>query len=129
MPKLTLVFAALLILLGLGFYLDTGAKTALIPSGAGVLFAVCGVAALREPFRKHAMHLAAALALLGLLGTAPGIPKLIRHLSGTEIDRPAAAAAQAIMALLCIAYVGAGVRSFLAARKAGEGTRVQASDQ
>jgi hypothetical protein len=48
MAKVTLIFAVLLIILGLGFYLGTGSKapTALIPTWFGVALGVFGVLAI-----------------------------------------------------------------------------------
>ena len=119
MPKLTLVLALLLIVLGVGVYLGTQgqSKTALIPAAAGILFATCGVLGYRKPLRQHAMHAGATLAVLGFAGTTPGLLKLVQYLCGVPIERPTAAIAQTIMALLCLGYVLGAVRSFLNARK------------
>ena len=119
MSKITLVFAMVLILLGVGFYLGTGMQqpTSLIPAMAGVLFAICGLAALKETRRKHAMHLAVALAVLALFGTAMGIVNTIKHLTGGYVEHPPAALEKSITAILCLAYVGLSLRSFLAARR------------
>ena len=78
MAKTTLIFAGLLILLGVGGYAAAsagvmGAKaspTALIPAVVGILIGICGVVALRESLRKHAMHGAVLVGLLGCLAGA-----------------------------------------------------------
>ena len=64
------------------------------------------------------MHAAAALAVLGFLGTVPGLIKFFRMLGGAEVARPAAVRSQAIMAVLCVVFVILCVRSFIAARAA-----------
>lgn len=120
MPALTIAFGAVLIALGVAGYFLTGRQsvTALIPAFAGVLFLVLGIVAQKPGARKHAMHVAAALALLGFLGTITGVIKVIRMLGGEEIARPAAARSQAIMAVLCLLFLVLCVRSFIAARRA-----------
>jgi drug/metabolite transporter (DMT)-like permease len=122
-PTLTIVFGALLIGLGVGGYFMTGQQsiTALIPAFAGALFLILGVIAQKPGARKHAMHAAAALAVLGFLGTVPGLIKFFRMLAGEEMARPAAVRSQAIMAVLCVVFVILCVRSFIAARRARQG--------
>jgi hypothetical protein len=63
------------------------------------------------------MHAAAALALLGFLGTVPGIIKLVKWQFGTVPARPAAVVSQSIMALLTLLFVLLCVRSFINARR------------
>jgi hypothetical protein len=58
--------------------------------------------------------------LLGLIGSARGIPAFVSLLGGGEVERPAAAVAQAIMALACAVFIALGVKSFRDARKARE---------
>ncbi|MGE3809713.1 MAG: hypothetical protein AB7K24_34030, partial [Gemmataceae bacterium] len=71
MPPVSLGFGGFLILLGAGFYFGTGmsSPTALIPAGFGVGFAILGAIGMKgDTARKHAMHVAAALGLIGCLG-------------------------------------------------------------
>ena len=119
MPGLTIVFGALLIALGVAGYFITGAQswTALIPAIPGVLFLLLGIVAQRPGARKHAMHAAAGLALLGAAGTIPGLVKFFRMLGGATVERPAAVRSQAIMCVLCVVFVILCVRSFVAARR------------
>ena len=71
MPKSTLVFAALLIALGAGAFLGSGSRTALLPAYAGLVLAILGGLALAfERGRRHLMHVAAVVALLGTLAPA-----------------------------------------------------------
>ena len=63
------MMGVLLVIQGFGFYVGTSSKstTALIPSFIGLPMLALGILAWRESARKHAMHLAAAVALLGFL--------------------------------------------------------------
>jgi hypothetical protein len=100
---ITIVFGAVLVLLGLGGYFgsDTQSMTALIPAFFGVPLALLGLLALKDSLRKHAMHLAAMVGLLGFLGAA-----------GSLINK-----LQALMAIVCAVFVGLCVRSFIQARR------------
>jgi hypothetical protein len=123
MPKITILFGVILIVLGVVGYVATGgvSVTALIPAFFGVVLVGLGVLAQNERYRKHAMHFAVMLGLLGFLGTARGLMALPRLVSEGGVDRPAAVAAQGVMAILMIVYVALGVRSFIAARRAPSG--------
>lgn len=119
MSRTTIWLGGILIILGTVAYIWTQgvSVTALIPSFFGVPFLVLGLLALKESRRKHAMHAAAALALIGLLGTAGGFAKIVTMLSGGDVERPAAAIVQSMMAALCAIFVGLSIRSFLLARR------------
>jgi hypothetical protein len=119
MASTTLTFGVVLILLGLASYLLTGmvSLTALIPSAFGAVLALCGTIARDDRWRKHAMHAAVLIAVLGFGGTVPGLMKIGSVLDGTA-ERPAAVIAQTIMAVLMLIYVLLAIRSFIAARAA-----------
>ena len=119
MPYVTMALGSLLFLIGVGFYFGTGATsvTALIPAFLGIPIEIAGFLALREGWRKHAMHAAVLLALLGFLGSARGLVQLPALLGGAELARPAAVAAQSITASLCLVFVGLAVASFIRARR------------
>jgi lysylphosphatidylglycerol synthetase-like protein (DUF2156 family) len=121
MPQTAIVFGAFLCLVGVGFYAGTGAAsvTALIPAFIGLPLALAGALARRDGWRRHAMHAAALLGTLGFLGSLRGALRLPALLAGGEVARPAAVAAQAITAALCLAFVALCVRSFLRARQVG----------
>ncbi len=74
MVKVTLVFAVLLIALGLAGYLGTGSAhpTALIPAWIGVALGFGGLLAISpsEKRRKMFMHINVTIGLLGFLGGA-----------------------------------------------------------
>jgi hypothetical protein len=120
MATTTLGFGAVMILLGIGGYLGTGAHspTALIPAAIGVVLVVMGVLARRPGLRMHAMHGAALAGLIGFAGSVGGVVPFARMVAGQTIERPAAAIARTLMALLCLAFVALTVRSFVAARVA-----------
>jgi hypothetical protein len=121
MPKLAFGIGALLILLGLGSYIATGAVswTALIPTFFGLPIAGLGAVALKRvgKVRMHAMHAAVVVALLGLAGSASGVPGVVRLLGGGDVARPPAAIAKAIMALLCLVFVALSIKAFIDARR------------
>jgi uncharacterized membrane protein len=119
MPRLTVLLSLILIAIGIGFYFGTGRQsvTALIPAFLGVPFGICGIVAHREGARKVAMHLALVFAVVGIAGTVSGVRGVVKMLGGAEIERPAAAAAQTAVAVLCLIFLVLGVRSFIVARK------------
>jgi len=119
MPRITVVFGLLLCLVGVGFYAGTGAAsvTALIPAFIGLPLVAAGFLARREALRRHAMHAAALLGTLGVLGSLRGAVQLPALLGGGEVARPAAVAAQSITAALCLEFVALCVRSFVNARR------------
>ena len=127
MPKVTLIYGTILVTIGVIAYLVTGMEswTALIPAIFGVLFQVVGLAAMikSEKIRMHAMHTAAVLALLVIVGTIRGVFQTVSLFGGEEIERPVAAIVQALTSLLSVVFLGFCVQSFVAARmkrKAGE---------
>jgi hypothetical protein len=119
MPRITVLTGAILIVLGVASYLATGraSVTALIPAFFGLPILILGWLATRVTWRRHAMHAATGLALLGLLGSARGVPATITLLSGSTVERPAAAVAQSVMALVCLVFLVLAVRSFVTARR------------
>jgi hypothetical protein len=119
MPRLTLVIGGVLTLLGILAYVLTAAAslTALIPAVVGVLLIACGLLAERRPAtRRHAIHAALAVALLGALGSLMQVAKLGEVVAGTA-ERPVAVIVSTVMFLLLVYYLVMGVRSFRAARR------------
>ena len=123
MWMLTIVFGAALAALGLGGYAWTGAVTSLIPAGFGLVLALCGALAAKEELRKHAMHAAAAVGLIGFLIPAvmagPKLPALLSqgHVARADgSDATRAVVMQLVMALICLAFVALCVNSFVQAR-------------
>lgn len=100
--------------------------TALIPAVIGVLILICGILSFRDGLRKHAMHFAAMLGVLGFLG---GFAPPIRQLAtGKELNLQAPAAIAGIaMSVVCAAFVALCVQSFIAARKARQSREANAA--
>ena len=120
----TLITAILLIVVGVVSYAngtpgDDGkvSPTALIPAFVGGVLAVCGLLALSDKLRKHAMHLAAMVGLVGALG---GFMPLVRQYSKTGAFDPTkpSAVSGLLMILICAVFVGMCVNSFIQAKKA-----------
>ncbi len=125
MAKITIGLGLVLIALGFGGYFGTGrtAGTALIPALFGLPLLILGWVALKEHMRRHTMHVAGVIALVGFAGTVRGLMKLPVLLTGGQLDRPAAVPLQAAMAILCLIFVLLCIRSFIKARRAGTGQR------
>ena len=121
MGPVTIGFGLFLIIVGLVGYgtSETQAPTALIPAAFGAVLVLLGALALKDSFRKHAMHFAAMVGVIGLLGAAGmGIPKAITMLTGGTVERPRAVYSQLVMAGTCLLFVGLCVKSFIDARRA-----------
>lgn len=120
MPSLAINFGRLLILIGIigygwGFYIQRVSVTALIPAFFGIVLLVLGhIAHKRENLRKHLMHAAVIVALIGFLAAAG---RLISKIG--EITLSAAYLSQIAMALVCLVFVVLSVRSFISARRNG----------
>ena len=119
MPRITIAFALVYIVLGVAGFFLTGAAhmTALIPAFIGIVLLVLGLLGGNEKLRMHVMHAALLIGLLALLGTARSLLKLPAAFDGTAA-RPEAVFAQAATAVLSVVYLAVGVRSFIAARRA-----------
>jgi hypothetical protein len=115
---ITLFCGTLLIAVGaLGYGLqdtDPRSRTALIPAGLGVVFIILGLLARKDSLRKHAMHFAALLGLLGFLMPAW---RVIVGLGNEEV-RPLARRTQMAMAAVCLVFLGLCINSFIQARRA-----------
>lgn len=118
MAKVTLVFSALLVALGLAGYLGTGSQhpTALIPLWIGLLLGIFGILAISpsESRRKVFMHMNVMIGTLGLVAT---IVEIIRTLLSSKPVDQAAMASKISLGVLLLAYVAVCVRSFIAARR------------
>ena len=123
MAKITIGLGCVLIALGLGGYVGTGraSVTALIPAFFGLPLLLLGLVALKERMRKHAMHAAALIALLGLVGSLFRIVKKL--IVGEELEVSTAVTMQLVMAALCAVFVVLCIRSFIQARRAGDAAR------
>lgn len=123
LAKVTLIFAALLVALGLFGYFGTGAQhpTALIPTWFGLALGISGFLAISpsESRRKLFMHISVTIGLLGFIGAAVEAIRGYTHAkaAGLEIDQ-IALASKLTMAGLTLLFVVLCVRSFVAARRA-----------
>lgn len=121
MGKTAILFGGLLILLGVGLFVgllavdgQAPSATVLIPTFFGVPILLLGLLALKDAYRKHAMHGVAVLALLGFLAPAS---RLVGQLArGAEVAA-LPMVSLALMALLSVALLGLCVKSFIDARR------------
>ena len=120
MPGTTRLFGVILIVLGIASYVltDRTSVTALIPAMFGAVLLICAlIARANEGARKHAMHAAVAVGLIGALAAlGRGVPAAMTG----GVSRPAVMS-QLVMGVLLLIYVAMGVQSFIAARKARMG--------
>lgn len=119
MPAVTRATGAVLIGVGVLGYLFSGAAsvTALLPAVLGLIVLALGLAARREQLRKHAVHAALVVAVLGLLGSLPRVGGVFTLLGGGSVERPIAAVASLATVVVCAVFIALGVRSFIAARR------------
>lgn len=117
MPLISITCGVLLILIGIVGYVhgvmnDRASITALIPAFIGLLLALLGLfSQAKESMRKHLMHAAVIVALLGFIATAG---RLVSKLS--EITMSPAVISQISTAIVCLAFMILAIRSFAAAR-------------
>jgi uncharacterized membrane protein YeaQ/YmgE (transglycosylase-associated protein family) len=118
--KTTIGFGIGLIALGLAGYFGSHqvSITALIPAFVGLPLLVLGWLALQDKWRKNAMHGAVMVGLLGFIGAVVSLARsLWPLLSNGSVERPPAAIMQALMAIICAAFVALCVKSFIDARR------------
>ena len=115
MPNLTFFVGSLLVVLGGYAYTQSATRSpmALIPAALGLLFVVLAFLAGREHLRKHAMHGAAALALVGVVAGLGPV-----GMGGTRRFPPLMVYSTVAMSVLCALFLVFAVRSFIAARRA-----------
>ncbi len=119
MPFTAVIFGVILIVVGVAGYVhgmmnEKASITALIPAFFGVVLAGLGAAAnASEGLRKHLMHAAVTVALIGFILTAGRLASKF-----SELTMSAAVISQIAMASICLIYVILSVRSFIAARAA-----------
>lgn len=116
MPRITIGLGVLLIALGAIAYIATAfaSWTALIPAILGVVILVGGLIGIRN--EKVGVHLALAVAVLGILGTSMNVMQIGALIAG-DAERPTAVFTSTITFALLLVYVVLGVRSFIAARR------------
>ena len=121
MPSTAIICGILLVLIGIAGYIsgvvsDRASVTALIPAFFGIVLAALGFVSqqAKESLRKHLMHAAVVVALLGFIATAG---RLLSRMS--ELTASPAVISQAAMAAICLVFVILSIRSFAAARRNG----------
>lgn len=118
MPATAIICGIILILLGLvGYGIATAdgnaSLTALIPAIFGIVLAGLGLLSQKmESLRKHLMHVAVLIALLGFFATAGRLMSRLNQLTASP-----AVIAQAVMSAVCLVFVILAIRSFAAARR------------
>lgn len=122
MPQTTILCGIALIIVGVAGYVhgmmnDKQSITALIPAFIGILLEFLGFLSMRAPdMRKHLMHAAVLVALVGFLASAWRLfPKL-----GGDLTLTAPVISQGLTALICLLFVFAGIGSFISARRGGQ---------
>jgi hypothetical protein len=125
MAAVTVIIGVLLTALGGAAYVWTGMEhlTALIPSAFGLVLVALGLLAFKEHLRKHVMHAAVLIGLIGFVIPAvmafPKLPALLANGSVARADGSDATRAvltQLAMLVLCGIFVGLCVNSFIQAR-------------
>jgi hypothetical protein len=120
MPTTAIGCGLSLILVGIAGYVygiwgGNASVTALIPAFFGLVIALLGaVAKSNENLRKHLMH---AAVLVGLLGFIIPAFRLLSKLG--DLTLSAAVVSQLAMALICLIFVILCVQSFVNARRSG----------
>ena len=118
MPLTAIVCGVILIILGIIGYVtavmnDNASITALIPAFFGAAIAVLGgIGKASEGLRKHVMHVAVLIALIGFLLTAGRLVMRLR-----EFTMNPATLSQLAMALICLVFVILSIKSFRDARR------------
>jgi hypothetical protein len=120
MPNISILFGRLLILLGIigygyGAYTGNASLTALIPAIFGLILMVLGhISNAKENLRKHLMHVAV---LIGLIGFIVPLTRIIPKLGDFQLTF--ASAMLISMSVLCLVFVILCVKSFIDARRSG----------
>jgi len=117
MAPIAIAFGAMLVALGGGLFglSPNSSPTALIPAGFGILLIICGWIARNEKARKHAMHVAAALCLVGCIMP---LVMVIKNWALNGEFNPRSGGGQLAMSALCGVFLALCVKSFIDVRKA-----------
>lgn len=122
MPTNSVYFGILMIVSGLFAVAVANADgkpspTAYIPVAIGTVVALCGlISRVKENLRKHLMHVAILVALVGAGGM------IGRWISAGTFTKPDFAFTNALLVqvaftILCVAYIALGIKSFVDARR------------
>lgn len=106
----------LIIISALAVAVSQPSPTAFIPGVLGLVIAILGIVADKNPaLQKNAINV--ALALLGFLGSLRAIPDFITLLGGGSLERPVATMAQLATLVISLAFLLRGLAWFLQARR------------
>jgi len=120
MARTAIIFGLLLIgvtLATIGYNQGFKSPTVLIPSIFGVLIAVLGLVSLKDSLRKHAMH---AASVVGLLGGVACLFMGIKQLTKLASEEPPTISQMGSVwatAALCLIFVVLCVQSFIRAKR------------
>lgn len=122
MPYVTIAVGAILCFIGLFGYFGSAAEnpslTALIPLLFGAILAVCGIIARNPNLRKHVMHFAVTVGLVGFL---MAFGRLFMKLNVIVSDDPTVDRFPIrivfAMGVVCLLFVVLCIGSFIAARR------------
>jgi hypothetical protein len=119
MPSTSIACGALLILIGIIGYVygltgNTASITALIPAFFGIVLVILGfLAQKKENLRKHLMHAAVLVALIGFIAIIGDFARTSFKFAAT-----APVISKLLMGLICLLFVILSVNSFISARRA-----------
>ena len=118
MPSTSIACGVLLILVGIIGYVygltnNAASVTALIPAFFGIVLVILGfLARTKENLRKHLMHAAVLVALIGFIAIIADFAR-----TGWNFNASAPVISKAAMALICLVFVILSVKSFIDARR------------
>lgn len=118
--KVPFWYGVALTILGGWSYLATGATsiTALIPALFGIVLQLLAFAVGQERLRLPALYAVLLVALLGVAGSAVGVPDFVRAVFGGVVQRPVAVGVQAAMAFFCFGLTLVAAKAVLGERRA-----------
>jgi len=117
MAKFSIVFGIILIILGLVSYFGISSEsiTALIPAFLGLPMLILGWIAQNEKYLKHAMHGAAVLMLISIIGASVRILSNVSFNQSFVFSEPVII--QILMVLISLIFLILVVKSFFDSRK------------
>lgn len=113
-----LLTAAVLILLGTGGLMASRDLGCLPAAMIGLVMAIAAVLERRRIWPKVMRGVTAAVALIGMVGTASYLPAVVRLIGGQDLPHQMRIVVLALTGVLCFVYVTVAVRAFLADRRA-----------
>jgi len=118
MPSTAIWSGRILVLIGIigyawGYFNPPLSYTSLIPAGFGIALMIFGHLSIwKDDLRKHFMHVAVVIGLLGFLAALGGMFR-----KGVPTTLSAGIVSELAMAIVCLAFVVLCVRSFIAVRR------------